>query len=67
MSGVRADLVAPERRHRYPGRLRVPDRVALAGVVYVLRTGVAWRDVPTETLGCSGVNASPPRSLDGSC
>lgn len=68
---VRADLVpddlwewvvpllppAPERRHRYPGRLRVPDRAALAGVMYVLRTGVAWRDVPAETVGCSGVTA----------
>ncbi len=48
---------APERSHRYPGRLRVPDRVALAGVLYVLRTGVAWRDVPMETVGCSGVTA----------
>lgn len=47
----------PERSYRYPGRLRVPDRVALAGVLYVLRTGVAWRDVPTETVGCSGVTA----------
>lgn len=68
---VRADLVpddlwervapllppAPERRRRYPGRLRVPDRTALAGILYVLRTGVAWRDVPTETVGCSGVTA----------
>ncbi|MFH9981725.1 IS5 family transposase [Streptomyces sp. NPDC017179] len=48
---------APERRRRHPGRLRVPDRVALAGVMYVLRTGVAWRDVPAETVGCSGVTA----------
>lgn len=47
----------PERRRRYPGRLRVPDRAALAGIVYVLRTGVAWRDVPAETVGCSGVTA----------
>ncbi|GGZ24879.1 hypothetical protein GCM10010300_80480 [Streptomyces olivaceoviridis] len=38
-------------------RLRVPDRTALAGVMYVLRTGVAWRDVPAETVGCSGVTA----------
>lgn len=29
----------------------------LAGVLYVLRTGVAWRDVPAETVGCSGVTA----------
>ncbi|MFE1265354.1 transposase [Streptomyces albogriseolus] len=62
---VRADLVpdglwervaprlrpAPQPCHRCPGRLRVPDRVALAGVTYVLRTEVAWRDVPTETVG----------------
>ena len=41
---------APERR-RHPGRLRVPDRAALAGVMYVLRTGVAWRDVPAEKVG----------------
>ncbi|MFK4221395.1 IS5 family transposase [Streptomyces sp. NPDC020880] len=48
---------APERRRRHPGRLRVPDRTALAGVLFVLRTGVAWRDVPAETVGCSGVTA----------
>ncbi|WP_440581633.1 IS5 family transposase [Streptomyces laculatispora] len=48
---------APERRRRYPGRLRVPDRAALVGVMYVLRTGVAWRDVPAETVGRSGVTA----------
>ncbi|MFD6967930.1 IS5 family transposase [Streptomyces sp. NPDC059949] len=48
---------APERRRRHPGRLRVPDRTALAGIMYVLRTGVAWRDAPGETVGCSGVTA----------
>lgn len=48
---------APERRRRHPGRLRVPDQAALAGILYVLRTGVAWRDVPAETVGCSGVRA----------
>ncbi|MER5602428.1 IS5 family transposase [Streptomyces sp. NPDC002265] len=48
---------APERRRRHPGRLRVPDRAALADVLYVLRTGVAWRDVPAEMVGCSGVTA----------
>lgn len=47
----------PERRHRHAGRLRVPDRTALAGVLFVLRTGVTWRDVPAETVGCSGVTA----------
>ncbi|WP_435797718.1 transposase [Streptomyces avermitilis] len=55
-----------ERRHRYPGRLRVPDRVALAAVMYVLRSGVAWRDVPAETVGCSGWDSSArPRRWPG--
>ncbi|AIA06618.1 putative transposase [Streptomyces noursei] len=31
------------------------DRVALAGIVYVLRKGVTWVDVPSERIGCSGV------------
>ncbi len=35
------------------GRPRVPDRAALAGIVFVLRTGIQWRDVPAE-MGCSG-------------
>ncbi|CAL9655627.1 hypothetical protein SUDANB23_06750 (plasmid) [Streptomyces sp. enrichment culture] len=26
-------------------------------MLFVLRTGVAWRDVPPETVGCSGVTA----------
>ena len=28
------------------GRLRVPDRAALAGIVFVLRTGCPWRLLP---------------------
>jgi transposase len=47
----------PARRHRYTGRLRVPDRVALAGIVYLQRKGVAWRDVPAQAVGCSGVTS----------
>ncbi|WP_443334160.1 hypothetical protein [Streptomyces sp. CB02130] len=37
----------------------MPDRVALAGIIYVLRKGVAWRDVPSTVVGCSGVTAWP--------
>ncbi|MGW6484152.1 transposase [Streptomyces sp. NPDC055059] len=48
---------APERLRRRPGRLRVLDRAAPADVKYVLRTGAAWRDVPAEGVGCSGVTA----------
>ncbi len=41
----------------FPGRRRVPDRTALVGVLHALRTGVAWRDVPAESVGCSVVTA----------
>ena len=37
------------------GRLRVPDRAALEGIVYVLRSGIPWRLLPKEEFGCSGV------------
>ena len=45
------------RRRRNPkgGRPRVCDRSALAGIVYVLRHGCRWRDVP-PALGASGVS-----------
>ena len=43
----------PERR--WGGHPRVPDRAALTGIVYVLRHGLRWRDLPPQ-LGCgSGV------------
>ena len=37
---------------RSGGRPRVDDRAALAGIIYVLRTGVPWRLLPTRQLGC---------------
>jgi transposase len=33
----------------------VDDRLALAGVIYVLRTGITWNQVPAAVIGCSGV------------
>jgi transposase len=48
-------LPARARRSRNPGRLPLDDRRALAGIVYVLKTGVSWREVPREVAGCSGV------------
>jgi transposase len=36
------------------GRPRTPDRAALTGIVFVLRTGIPWEYVPAE-LGCSGM------------
>lgn len=46
-------LLPPEPPKPKGGRPRVPDRVALAGILFVLRTGIQWRDVPAE-MGCSG-------------
>jgi transposase len=37
------------RRHRYPGRKPVPDRLALNGILHVLHTGIAWEDLPRST------------------
>lgn len=45
----------PERRYRFPGRKRVDDRAVLAGIVFVLRTGIAWNHLPISVAGCSGV------------
>ena len=47
-------LIPPvERRFRYPGRRRIDDRAVLSGIIYVLRTGIAWEHLPRE-FGCSG-------------
>jgi transposase len=37
-----------ERRFRFPGRNRRPDRGALQGILFVLHTGIAWRHLPRE-------------------
>jgi transposase len=37
-----------ERRFRFPGRRRLPDREALQGILFVLHTGIAWRHLPLE-------------------
>lgn len=39
------------RRKRNPGRKPVPDRACLAGILFVLRTGIPWEDLPQE-MGC---------------
>jgi transposase len=41
-----------KRRFRYPGRKPVPDREVLTGILFVLKTGIAWEDLPIE-MGCS--------------
>jgi transposase len=45
-------LPAPKpRRFRYPGRKPVGDREALTGILFVLKTGIPWEDLPAE-MGC---------------
>ena len=48
-------LLPPPPSRPRGGRPRVPDRGALSGILFVLRSGIAWEDLPPE-LGCgSGV------------
>jgi transposase len=45
-------LPAPKpRRFRYPGRKPLDDRKALTGILFVLKTGIPWEDLPVE-MGC---------------
>jgi transposase len=41
----------PRRRFRFPGRKRLNYRMILTGILFVLKTGIAWDDLPAE-LGC---------------
>src|SRR5436853_71548 len=50
-------LIAPllpepkARRFRFPGRKPVDNRKALTGILFVLKTGIGWEDLPCE-MGC---------------
>ncbi|RLV78410.1 transposase [Streptomyces rapamycinicus NRRL 5491] len=37
-----------ERRRRHPGRKRHADRLVFQGILFVLRTGIAWEHLPRE-------------------
>jgi transposase len=41
----------PKRRFRFPGRQPIDRRQILTGILFVLKTGIAWDDLPAE-LGC---------------
>ncbi|MDQ3809572.1 MAG: IS5 family transposase [Chloroflexota bacterium] len=45
----------PERAEVRGGPPRVPNRAALGGIIYVLRHGLRWRDLPQELGYGSGV------------
>ncbi|MDE1546328.1 IS5 family transposase [Dechloromonas agitata] len=48
-----APLLPPPkpRRAKYPGRLPLDDRAVLAGILFVLQSGIPWEMLPKE-LGC---------------
>jgi transposase len=39
------------RRFRFPGRKPLDDRKVLTGILFVLKTGIPWEDLPQE-MGC---------------
>jgi transposase len=39
------------RRRRFPGRKRLDDRAALTGIIFVLKSGIGWENLPQE-MGC---------------
>jgi transposase len=41
----------PQRRFRFPGRKPLDYRNILTGILFVLKTSIAWEDLPAE-LGC---------------
>ncbi|MDC8449462.1 MAG: transposase, partial [Nitrospira sp.] len=43
------------RRTRYPGRKPLNDRNVRTGIIFVLRTGIPWREMPAELGGGSGM------------
>lgn len=51
---VLAPLLPPEPPKPKGGRPRCDDRVALGGIIFVLRSGIPWEMLPRE-LGCSGM------------
>ncbi len=52
-------LPARRRRFYHPGRKRLDDRCTLSGILFVLRTGIAWQHLPL------GLTTAPPGSAEG--
>ena len=48
--------VRAPRSRRYAGRKPTPDRALLTGIVFVLRSGIAWNLLPQE-MGCGSGTA----------
>ena len=44
-------LLPPEPPKPKGGRPKIPDRQVLSGILFVLKTGIGWEDLPQE-MGC---------------
>ncbi|WP_347138668.1 transposase [Paracoccus sp. SSK6] len=53
-----APLLPRERPKPKGGRPRCDDRLVLAGIIFVLRSGIPWEMLPRE-VGCSGMSCGP--------
>jgi transposase len=47
-------LLPPQELSPKGGRPPVPHRVAINGILFVLKTGIQWEDLPPE-MGCCGM------------
>jgi transposase len=50
-----APLLPPEPPKPKGGRLRIPDRAALTGIIFLLKTGTSWEMLPAEFDSGSGM------------
>lgn len=48
---IEPHIPAKPRRTRNPGRKPVPNRACLAGILFVLKSGIPWEMLPQE-MGC---------------
>jgi transposase len=48
-------LPVRKRRLHHPGRKRIHDRRTLSGILFVLRTGIGWQQLPQELGYGSGM------------
>ena len=53
--------VRAPRSRRYAGRKPTPDRAMLTGIVFVLRSGIAWNLLPKIVQGDRGYSSEPHR------
>jgi transposase len=48
LRAIVAPLIPPAPPKPKGGRSRVPDRVALSGIIFVLKTGIPWEYLPAS-------------------